>query len=643
MDLLEAFARQSLEDVKELLILDPNGINAVDENGIPYAFLGARDGGFAIVKYIVEYSRASMNLRDLKQRNILHYAVESGVLDSVKYLVERVGMNPCDGDVDLVTSFDLAKSREDAHPEILAYLEDYVGFTYEDSYHNPIRSGMFPDPSIIRVGNDYYMVNSSFIFFPCIPISHSVDLIHWKIIGYAVTNPDYVDLDSLEGGRGFWAADISYHEGKFAITATYRLNDTGRVFRRQMIVTSDRPEGPYSAPSWIEEDGIDPSIFWDDDGRVYMLLNRGARILELSRDLTKQISPATLLFYGDQKRAPEGPHLLKKDGYYYLFLAEGGTGEGHRVTVQRSKELMGLYEPCPYNPILRQWDDAQTITHSGHGMPVDTPDGRWYMAYLAARPVDGKYTLMGRETCLDPMTWTADGWPIVNGLHGPSVIQKAPYSVSEQMRLNGITGQDPHMLQEIAQKNLDDALAWMTPRAPRPGTIERLNDDITIKGYEEDLHQVLCRSVYVRRQSDLDFKVQVKVSLDQLVEGGSAGLTCYYDENTYLTFGCFVEQGKTYLGIQEQIGEDKKTSFWEAKRIQEKEDVSLAIETHGFVRDFYLMEGEQKRLLHRLENVYYLCDEGIKMGKRFTGAMVGLYAHRMIAHFHGWNYEGLQH
>lgn len=123
------------------------------------------------------------------------------------------------------------------------------------------------------------MVNSSFIFYPCIPVSHSKDLIHWKIIGYAITEPEWAALDDLEGGRGYWAPDISYYKGRFYITATYRLNDTGNVYRKQIVVSSDKPEGPYSKPAIIDEDGIDPSIFNDDDGR-YMLLNRGARIFE---------------------------------------------------------------------------------------------------------------------------------------------------------------------------------------------------------------------------------------------------------------------------------------------------------------------------------------------------------------------------
>ena len=360
MTLQEAILDKNLEAVKHILTEDPPCIDDKDENGVPLCLIAAATGSFPIVKYIVEYSRASMNTVDEENRNILHYAAMSGNTELAKYLVEKVGMDIISGDKELITPYQIA--YEKGHKELLSYFQEMVQVPYQEMYHNPIRTGMFPDPSIVRVGEDYYMVNSSFIFFPCIPISHSKDLIHWEIIGHAITDPQWAGLDDLEGGRGYWAPDISYNNGTFYITATYRLNDTGTVYRRQIVVSSNKPEGPYSEPSYIEEDGIDPSIFHDDDGRHYMLLNRGARILELSDDCKKQIGEARLLYYGAQKRAPEGPHLLKKDGWYYLFLAEGGTGPGHRITVARSRELMGNYEPCPFNPIMRQMDEIRAMT-----------------------------------------------------------------------------------------------------------------------------------------------------------------------------------------------------------------------------------------------------------------------------------------
>ena len=422
--LADSIYLENIAEVKTILENEPNLIDEKDEHGVLMALLAAKTGNLELVKYIVEYSRASMNIHDDNNKNMLHYAAMSGSVPTCRYLVERVGMSPLSGDINLQTPFEVA--HQNHFIELEEYFESVVGHKLSEMYHNPIRTGMYPDPSIVRVEDDYYMVNSSFIFYPCIPVSHSKDLIHWKIIGYAITEPEWAALDDLEGGRGYWAPDISYYKGRFYITATYRLNDTGNVYRKQIVVSSDKPEGPYSKPAIIDEDGIDPSIFNDDDGRRYMLLNRGARIFELNEDATKQISKAELLFYGDNKRAPEGPHLLKKDGYYYLFEAEGGTGPGHRITVSRSRELKGIYEPCPYNPIMRQNNPDEIIQRCGHGKPVQTQNGDWYMVYLCGRKIGDGYSILGRETALDPISWTMDGWPIVNNLKGPSALQVKP-------------------------------------------------------------------------------------------------------------------------------------------------------------------------------------------------------------------------
>lgn len=305
MNIFDTVKQEMLDDLKIILAHEPERVDETDQDGIPLSFLAAKTGHIQMVKYIVEYSRASMNTVDKYGRNILHFAAMSGALDVVQYLVEKVGMSPVSGDRDLMTPMDIASSY--GHETVLAYFEERVGCRYSKMYRNPIRSGMYPDPSIIRVGDDYYMVNSSFIYFPCIPISHSRDLVNWKIIGHAITTPEWSNLDGLEGGRGYWAPDISYHEGIFTIVATYRLNDTGTLYRRQILVTSDKPEGPYSKPVFIDEDGIDPSIFNDDDGKRYMLLNRGARIFQLSKDGKTKTSEASMLFYGDQKERLKDP------------------------------------------------------------------------------------------------------------------------------------------------------------------------------------------------------------------------------------------------------------------------------------------------------------------------------------------------
>ncbi len=613
--LYDAIINKDVRLVEHILVEEPTLINELVDGHIPLSFVAAATGDLELVKYIVEYSRASFNEFDAQHRDILHYAAMSGSVALCKYLVERVGMTPVSGDVNLVTPYDVASEMK--HQELCDYFATVCGAKLENMYRNPIRTGMFPDPSICRVGDDYYMVNSSFIYFPCIPISHSKDLIHWEIIGHAITNPEWAYINDLEGGRGYWAPDISYHNGKFYICATYRLNDTGTVYRKQMVVSSQRPEGPYSEPVFLDEDGIDPSIFNDDDGRRYMLLNRGARIFELNEDATEQIGKAELLYYGDMKRAPEGPHLLKKDGYYYLFEAEGGTGEGHRVTVSRAKELFGVYEPCPYNPIMRQEDPLAPIQRCGHGKPVMTSAGEWYMVYLCGRQIDGKYSMLGRETALDPITWTADGWPLVNMRKGPSYIQKKPNLPEVFLENDAALDLDKDTLSPV----------WVTPRVPEANAIKIDNATLYLKGSKAPLASVDSRNILLRRQTDFVFEAEVTFQMQKMEDGQHEGLVCYYDENSWLTFGTHKTPEGYEIKVWEHIGMED-VIHESVAMVCDAQTITYRVETNYLQRTFSYKVGCGDWVTYKtLENVYYICDEGVQMGKRFTGAMVGMYAY----------------
>lgn len=613
MNIIDEIRRENIKSIKEILIKNPNAIEEKDENGVWAPFLAAKTGNLELVKYIVEYSRASMDTVDQENRNILHYAVSSDNVELIKYLVEKVGMSIFHEDRNLITPYEKAYLENAKNTE--KYFETICNATLNDMYKNPIITGTHPDPSIVRVGEDYYMVNSSFIYFPCIPISHSKDLINWHIIGHAITNPNYAHLDELEGGRGYWAPDISYYNGKFYITATYRLNDGGKVYRKQMVTSSINPEGPYCEPVFLDEDGIDPSIFNDEDGRRYMLLNRGARIFEISIDGKKQISKAELLWYGDNKHAPEGSHLIKKDDYYYLFVAEGGTGIGHRISVARSKNLKGPYESCPYNPIMRQKDEKAFIQRAGHGKPVETQNGEWFMVYLCGRMIDDKYSILGRETAMDPITWTVDNWPIVNNLKGPSVLQRKPNLKEckwEKTNIDEFNG---------TKLGYD----WMFARTPSENSYYLKDSSLYIKGTDFDLNNIKCRSFIVRRQKDFVFTGKCKVYLSDMNENQNVGMTCYYDENTYLKFGVYGENEGYYLKVSEWI--DNKYYDKEPIYLPKINSIDLKIETNYLERTFYYrFENESWIKVAKLSNVYYLCDEGLKKGKRFTGAMIGLYA-----------------
>ncbi len=562
------------------------------EDGVPLSFLAAQFGSLDMLKYLVEYGlRVNLNAWDDGGRDLLHYAARSGSVEKCRYLVERGGLDPLRGDFTLESSFDTAHRLH--HGELESYFASVVGAKWEDTYHNPVRSGFFPDPSVIRVGEDYYMVNSTFIFFPCIPVSHSRDLVNWQVIGHAIENPAWAHLEGLEGGRGWWAPDISYFDGRFYVTATLRLNDVGAVRRRQMVVTADDPRGPWSEPVFFEENGIDPSLFHDDDGRHYMLLNRGARIFEIDETATRRLIETTLLYYGTQKRAPEGPHLLKKDGWYYLFEAEGGTGNGHRETVSRSRTLHGVYTPSPYNPVIRQWDERALIQRCGHAKPVSTPDGRWYFVYLCGRALNGQWTMLGRETALDPFTWTADGWPLLNAGRGPSTQNIRP----------------------LPEVTLPDTPDWLTPRPPEPGQIAWQGSRVTLRGSRFPMTDVRCRSILLRRQTCFDFTFSVDMAVP---EAGEAGLTCYYDEHSFVNLTVW----PGVASVTMQAGLDCTRTVPVALDVQTGQTVRLSVETHGLTRAFRV-DGVT---VATLENVTCLADEGINVGKRFTGAMVGVFA-----------------
>jgi len=619
-NIFEILKAHDLEGLKAFLTEYPRGMDVQAPDGAWALHEAMRQGDFDVAKYIVEYAIVNLNLTDSRGRTALHYGVESGNLALIRYLTERVSLSPLQSDLEGETPLETAVRL--GKKEIKAYFEEFLGCPAEELYANPVCRGMHPDPSIVRVGEDYYMVNSTFMFFPCIPVSHSRDLIHWTVIGHAITNPEWARLKGLEGGRGYWAPDISYYEGRFYITATYRLNEGGMPQRLQMVTSSEKPEGPYCEPVFLDEDGIDPSIFTDLDGRRYMLLNRGARIFEISKDGRKILSAPKLLWYGDNKKASEGPHLLYKDGYYYLFMAEGGTGMGHRISVARSRTLMGVYENCPYNPILRQWDEKRLIQCSGHGMPVETQDGRWYMVYLCNRIGTAGYGIMGRETALDPITWTSDGWPVVNSLRGPSDRQRKPGFENRVMAYphNDLWGE------------------WMTVRGASEGSFDRTGENLVIRGNGRDLNTLEYGTVLLKAQKEFFFEVSARVSVrESAQEDWDTGLTCYYDENSYLKLALAKRGGKYGILTAEYVDDRYVTETFTVFSGQPGTDegntaasAELKIVSENLKRILYLKRGGLWEQQAVFENTSYLSSEGLKKGKRFTGAMAGIYVNGTV-------------
>jgi xylan 1,4-beta-xylosidase len=285
--------------------------------------------------------------------------------------------------------------------------------SFSQGYTNPIISGFYPDPSVCRVGDDYYLVNSTFEFFPGVPIFHSNDLVNWKQIGHCLTRPSQLDLKECRVSGGIYAPTIRYHEGMFYMITT-NVSGNGNF-----MVQTDNPAGEWSDPIWLKQQGIDPSLYFEN-GKCYLTSNPGNCIYlsEINPQTGEQLTESRAIWTGTGGRYPEGPHIYKKDGWYYLLISEGGTEYGHKVTIARSRSIYGPYDSNPANPILTHSNvNAQSnpIQGTGHAEIIQAHDGKWWMFCLGFRPQSGLHHMLGRETFLAPVSWEENAWPVVNG------------------------------------------------------------------------------------------------------------------------------------------------------------------------------------------------------------------------------------
>jgi alpha-N-arabinofuranosidase len=314
-----------------------------------------------------------------------------------------------------------------------------------DSYRNPIIAGFYPDPSVIRVGDDFYLTTSTFGYFPGLPIFHSRDLVNWEQIGNAIDRPDQMPYGPREEiSRGLFAATLAHHQDTFYITNTCFYCPGHGI--GNFVITARDPAGPWSDPVWLPFDGIDPSLFFDDDGTAWMVHNampkgepryEGHRAIWLQRfDTATQSMVGERYQLVDSGVHPdtnpehvEGPHLFRRGDWYYLIAAEGGTGEQHAQMVWRSRTMTGPYEAWMGNPTLTQRDldpsRPDPITSTGHAQFVELQDGSWWTVFLATRPYRGNQYNLGRETFLLPLEWQ-DDWPVVlpRGAHVPAITQR---------------------------------------------------------------------------------------------------------------------------------------------------------------------------------------------------------------------------
>jgi xylan 1,4-beta-xylosidase len=408
----------------------------------------------------------------------------------------------------------------------MLFLLTTPAFSQQTGYRNPIIPGFYPDPSICRVEDDYYIVNSSFEYFPGVPVWHSTDMVHWKQIGNVLNRPSQLDLKNAKPSNGIYAPTIRYHNGTFYMVTTLVNGDRGY---NNFYVTSKNPEGSWSDPIWVDQNGIDPSLFWDDDGRAYFVSNRATKpsdpraIYQSEIDINtgKRLTEIKELWKGSGGSYVEGPHMYKKDGYYYLLTAEGGTSYGHTVAIGRSKNIWGPFESCPHNPILTNRMTYGSIQGTGHGDLVQAKDGSWWMVHLAFRPAIDGIHFIGRETCLTPVEWETGKWPVVNknGTTDEVIRVTPPGLLNAPPPFNDIVTEDFNS----DKLNFD----WLYLRNPETSnySLSDRKDWLSLKGSNFNLSDLESPTFIAKRQQHFNMSVSTRIDFDPKLQNEEAGLT----------------------------------------------------------------------------------------------------------------------
>ena len=391
------------------------------------------------------------------------------------------------------------------------------------SFENPILPGFYPDPSICRVGEDYYLVNSSFEFFPGVPLWHSRDLLHWEQLGHVLTRPSQDPLEGCRASGGIFAPTIRHHNGRFYMVTT-NVSAGGNFF-----VWADDIRGPWSEPITIKQGGIDPSFFWDDDGTVYFQSTfgdiNGQCIGQCVVDLEtgEMLTETRPIWHGTGGKCPEGPHMYKINGKYYLMIAEGGTEYGHMETIARSDSPWGPFESSPRNPILSHRDiNPRTGIPQGlgHADLVEDQNGQWWIVFHGIRPSQFMLHHMGRETMIAPVDWDKDGWPVVNGgkpIENPMTVPTPPNYQEKPV--------DKAWKDCFQGPELDCRWAYL-----RNPVLENysLGNGLTLRGTAATLDDCASPTFVGVRQGEFCSQVEVSLTVDQLAEGARLGLSVFH-------------------------------------------------------------------------------------------------------------------
>jgi alpha-N-arabinofuranosidase len=506
-------------------------------------------------------------------------------------------------------------------------------------FYIPILQGCYPDPSITRKGADYYLVCSSFAFFPGVPVFHSTDLVNWKQLGHVLDRPSQLKLDSARMSGGIYAPDIVYnpHRDMFYMITTQIAGGIGN-----MVVKTENPAGGWSDPVRLDIDGIDPSLFFDDDGKAYIVHNdapgkalypghRVIKIREYDAEHDKVI-PGTekVIVDGgvDITKEPvwiEGPHIYKKNGRYYLMCAEGGTGGNHSEVIFAAEHATGPYIPAGQNPILTQrhlpGDRKNRVEWAGHADLVETPGGRYYGVFLAVRPNEANRVNTGRETFILPVDWSGEFPVFEGGLEAIPVKLKTPGGVKNRTGQDGFFPNGNFTFEDNFSAPVPDA-RWIGVRGPAGGFAELTGKGLSIHPYSTDIKEAVPVSALFYRQQHNSFTATA--TLDYIPASGNslAGIVCYQKESFHYVFGITAHHGSYYLLLQRT--DNGESTVIASEKIDPSGPVRLQVTADGDTYGFNYSFDNQT-----FKNVGGKVSGDILSTNKaggFTGNLIGLYA-----------------
>lgn len=496
----------------------------------------------------------------------------------------------------------------------------------EYKYNNPVVKGFHPDPSVCRVDDTYYLVCSSFEYFPGVPIYKSQDLVNWELLGNCLDRGSQLNLKEAKASGGIYAPTIRYHEGTFFMTTT-NVSDIGNF-----IVYTDNPAGDWSEPVLVSQEGIDPSLYFEDNKCYFMSTgfldgNNCIMLCEINPFTGEQLSKSKAIANGTESRSAEAPHIYKYGEYYYLLLAEGGTEYGHRVTIQRSKDIYGPYEACPHNPILTNKDyDDLDIACIGHADLTDDKDGNLYAVCLGIRTLkigDGNVMLhnLGRETFLSSFKLNKEGWPefINNGIVAKTMSSNLPKKPEKQVKQEFIT--------DFSRNKIPHEFIHIRNPQTKNYIINPEENSIKLLGSSASLSASRAQPTFIGvRQSEFKEHAEVKVKLNS----GVAGISTYYNHEHHYDLILRKEKDKYILALRKQIYDLEALSA--QIELESIKDLKLHIFTnYEFHRFCYQIgDGEIKTLGKGATAA--LCTE-VTRQMTFTGTLIGMFSEAGEAEF----------